>query len=72
MIAATKSPSTSALFTTNGVDRMYRQLVEIHAIGAAQLAECAHWHQTDSTPCSARAGTSWPWPHTAPSVVRSA
>jgi hypothetical protein len=28
--------------TTDGVDKMYCQLIEIHAIIAAPLAECAH------------------------------
>jgi hypothetical protein len=29
--------------TADEVDRLYRQLKEIHAVGAAQLAEGAHW-----------------------------
>jgi hypothetical protein len=33
-----KSLSTPPPLTTDEVDRMYRQLVEIHAIGATQLA----------------------------------
>jgi hypothetical protein len=49
---------------------MYRQLVKIHAITAAQLAECAHWRQTDSTPRSIRAGMSRPRPSAVPSVTR--
>jgi hypothetical protein len=39
---AAKPLSASHLLTTDGVDKMYRQLAEIHAIAAAQLAECAH------------------------------
>jgi hypothetical protein len=35
------SPSASPPLTTDGVDRMYHQLVEIHAIAATQLAESA-------------------------------
>jgi hypothetical protein len=45
-----KSLGISPLLTTDGVDRMYHQLAEIHAIAAAQLAECGGWCQTDSTP----------------------
>jgi hypothetical protein len=33
--------------TIDGVDRFYCQLVEIHTIAAAQLAECDHWRQFD-------------------------
>jgi hypothetical protein len=35
--------------STDGVDRMYRQLADIHAIATASLAECAHWHRSDPT-----------------------
>jgi hypothetical protein len=38
---AAKPLSSLPLLTTDGVDRMYRQLAEIHPITAAQLAECA-------------------------------
>jgi hypothetical protein len=39
MEATTAKPlSASPLLTTDVVDKMYRQLVEIHAITAAQLA----------------------------------
>jgi hypothetical protein len=31
------------------VDRLYRQLVKIHAIAITQLAECAHWCWFDPT-----------------------
>jgi hypothetical protein len=41
---AIKPPSASPPLTTNGVDKMYHQLAEIHAISAMQLAECARWH----------------------------
>jgi hypothetical protein len=42
---ATMTKYRSALppFSADGVDRMYRQLVEIHAIATALLAECARW-----------------------------
>jgi hypothetical protein len=51
---------------------MYHQLVEIHAIVAAQLAECARSRRTDSTSCSVRARTSQPRPGAAPFMTRLA
>jgi hypothetical protein len=42
--AAAKPLSASPPLTNDGVDKMYRQLVEICAIAIAQLAECARWH----------------------------
>jgi hypothetical protein len=36
--------------TIDEVDMFYRQLIEIHAIGAMQLAECVHWRHSYSTP----------------------
>jgi hypothetical protein len=48
--AAAKSPSASPPLTADEVDRMYRQMVEIHAIIAAQLVECSRWSRIDSTP----------------------
>jgi hypothetical protein len=38
----TRAPSASPLPTADGVDKLYCELMEIHAIAAAQLAECAH------------------------------
>jgi hypothetical protein len=52
---AVKALNASHLPTTDGVDKLYRQLVEIHAITAAQLAECPCWHRSDSTPSLVRA-----------------
>jgi hypothetical protein len=63
------SPSMPPPLTTNRVDRMYIQLAEIHFIAVAQLAECGHWHQTDSTPRSVRVGMSRPRPGVAPSAI---
>jgi hypothetical protein len=34
----------------DGVDELYHQLVEIHAIAATQLVEGARWRCSDSTP----------------------
>jgi hypothetical protein len=45
-----KASSSSPLSTTNGVDKLYCQLAEIHTITAMQLAECAQWRDSDSTP----------------------
>jgi hypothetical protein len=58
--------------TTDGVDMMYYQLAQIHAITAVHLAKCAHWHQTDSTPHLVQAGMSRPRPGVVPSVTRLA
>jgi hypothetical protein len=52
-----KAPSASPPPTTNGVDKLYRQLVKIYATVAAQLAECARWRCSDSTPRPVQAGT---------------
>jgi hypothetical protein len=41
--AITAKPlSASPLLTTDRMDKMYHQLAEIHAIAAAQLAECGN------------------------------
>jgi hypothetical protein len=53
----TKPLSASPLLTAIGVNKMYHQLAEIHTIAATQLAECAHWRQSDSTPSLVRATT---------------
>jgi hypothetical protein len=50
--AVSKSLSMLPPLTVDRVDRMYCQLAKIHTIATAQLAECAHWHQTNSTPRS--------------------
>jgi hypothetical protein len=55
---ATKTPSAIPPPIIDGVDRMHRQLAEIHAIIVVQLAKCAHWHWSDptSSPVQARTG----------------
>jgi hypothetical protein len=69
---AAKLLSASPPLTTDGVDKMYRQLAEIHAITATQLAECAHLHLSDSTPRSVQVGTGQPRPVVTPSTIRLA
>jgi hypothetical protein len=54
-VVVTKPLSASSPLTADKVDKMYCQLVEIHAITAAQLAECAHWCWSD--PFLVRLGT---------------
>jgi hypothetical protein len=44
---------------TDEVDRLHRQLAEIHAIGVAQLAECVHWWHSTPPPNPVRARTGW-------------
>jgi hypothetical protein len=39
-VIAARSPKDSPPPTADGVDMIYHQLVEIHAIAAVQLAEC--------------------------------
>jgi hypothetical protein len=60
--AVTKPLSTTPPLTADRVDKMYHKLAEIHTITTAQLAECAHWRRSDSTPSSVRAGTGRPRP----------
>jgi hypothetical protein len=43
MAVTAKALSASPPPTINTVDKMYHELADIHAIAAAQLAECAHW-----------------------------
>jgi hypothetical protein len=70
--AAAKPLNASPPPTTNGMDRLYRQLAEIHAITAMQLAECACWRQSDPTPSLVQAGIGWQRPTMMPSVTRLA
>jgi hypothetical protein len=60
--AVAKPQSTSPPLTTDRVYKIYHQLAEIHAIATTQLAECAHWRQSDSTPRPVWAGTGRPRP----------
>jgi hypothetical protein len=48
---------TSPPLTTDGVDKFYHQLAEIHAITVVKLAECAHWRRSDQTPGPVQAMT---------------
>jgi hypothetical protein len=45
--------------TVDGVDKMYCQLAEIHALAATQLVECIHWHRSNSTSNVAHTGVDW-------------
>jgi hypothetical protein len=45
--------------SADGLDRLYHQLVEIHAFVAVQHAECARWHQSDPTSSPIHARTDW-------------
>jgi hypothetical protein len=70
--AAAKPRSALPPLIVDGVEKMCYQLTEIHAITTAQLAECARWHRSDSTPSLVWAGTSWPKPNVTPSMIRLA
>jgi hypothetical protein len=47
---AARPPKAPSLPTTDGVDKIYHELVEIHAIATVQLAECARWRWSNLTP----------------------
>jgi hypothetical protein len=53
---AAKPLSASPSLTADVVDKMYHQLAEIHAITAAQLAECARRHQFEPISSPVQAG----------------
>jgi hypothetical protein len=55
--ATTKALNMSHLPTTNGVTKLYCQLVEIHTIAIAQLVERTCWRLSDSTPSPVQAKT---------------
>jgi hypothetical protein len=57
--AAAKPPKVLPPPFTGEVDRLFRQLEEIHAIAATQLAECIHWLRSKPTPNTAYAGAGW-------------
>jgi hypothetical protein len=44
-----KPSSASPPPTADGVDKLYHQLAEIHAITIVQLVECTHWRWSDPT-----------------------
>jgi hypothetical protein len=68
--AATKPLSALSPLTIDWVEKMYCHLAEIQAIAAVQLAECARWLQSDSTPCPIQARTGRPKPIMMPSMIR--
>jgi hypothetical protein len=57
--AAARPPKASPPPTANEVDNRYNQLVEIHAIAAMQLAECARWRQSNPTTNAAHTSVCW-------------
>jgi hypothetical protein len=57
--------------STGGVDGLHRQLVEIHAIAATQLAECAHWCRSNPTSNAAHIGADGRGPAVEPSSGRT-
>jgi hypothetical protein len=56
----------------NGVDKMYCQLEEIHAISTVQRAECVRYHRSNPTPSVAHTGTGWRGPAMESSTTRMA
>jgi hypothetical protein len=57
--AVARPPKAPPLPTTDGVDKMYRQLAELHAITTAQLVGFARWHQSNPTPHAAHTSVGW-------------
>jgi hypothetical protein len=70
--AAAEPLNASSPSTIDRVDRLYRQLVEIHTIAAVQLAECARWCRSDPTSSLVWAKTGWQGPTVSPSKARMA
>jgi hypothetical protein len=62
----------SPLPTTDEVDKMYHQLVEIHDIIASQLAECVRWCKSNPTSNVGHNDASWWGPTVAPAATRTA
>jgi hypothetical protein len=58
--------------SADGVDMLYHQLAEIHAITATQLVECARWRPSDPTSSPVHARASWQRPNVEPSAARMA
>jgi hypothetical protein len=58
--------------STDGVDKLYRQLAEIHTIIAAQLGECTHLHLSDPTFSLVHARAGWRMNIAEPAVSRMA
>jgi hypothetical protein len=70
--AAANALNASPPHTTDGMDKLYCQLAEIHTIATAQLAESARWRRSDSTPSLVQARTSQQRPDEIPSTTRMA
>jgi hypothetical protein len=68
----TKALSVSPPPTADGLDKMYHQLAEIHAITITQLTKGARWHCSDSTPSLVWTRTDWRRPDEMPSMTRMA
>jgi hypothetical protein len=58
-VAVASPPKASPLPTADGVDKMHRQLVVIHAIAIVQLAECARSCWSNPTSNAAHADVGW-------------
>jgi hypothetical protein len=67
-----KALSASPPPTANGLDKLYHHLTEIHAIAVAQLAECACWRRSDSTPGLVQGVTGRQGANKMPSMTRAA
>jgi hypothetical protein len=70
--ATTKAMVFSPPPITSEVDRLYRQLTEIHTISAAQLVECTRWRRSGTAPDPFWVKAGWPGPDGMPSATRTA
>jgi hypothetical protein len=70
--AVAKPPNVPSPPSTNGANSLYRQLAEIHAIAAVQLAKCARWHRSSPTPSMSYVGASGSGTIMEPSTARMA
>jgi hypothetical protein len=65
-----QAPNVPPPPSTDVANRLYHQLVEIHAISAAQLVKCTRWRQSSPTPNMAYAGAGWRGLTVEPSTAR--
>jgi hypothetical protein len=71
-VSLPKPLGASPSLTADRVDKMYHQLLEIHAIATTQQVECSRSLRSDSTSSPFQAGTGRPKPIAMPSTIRSA
>jgi hypothetical protein len=71
-LAVAKALNASPLPTADGVDKLYLQPTEIHAVVITQLAECTRWCRFNSTRIPVQVRTTRQRPDETPSTIRMA